>query len=148
MGSEFLTEKFDGNLDSTELKNKVVDMISNYVVEPDDYYDDEDEDEYYERNYGGYSGTWREVKHECSIGSHDVFESYDKASDWLADNCQKWEGALAVKYYTGMCAIGIHDCMGLGLIGIGAKDVAAKAQRMNYKVGFRDSDHARTLRHN
>jgi hypothetical protein len=38
--------------------------------------------------------------------------------------------------------------MGLGLIGIGAKDVAAKAQRMNYELCLRDSDHARTVRHN
>jgi hypothetical protein len=38
--------------------------------------------------------------------------------------------------------------MGLGLIGIGAKDVAAKAQRMNNEVSFWDSDHARTVRHN
>ena len=52
----------------------------------------------------------------------------------------------SVDEVTGMCAIGIHHCMGLGFIGIGAKDVAAKAQRMNYEVGLRDSDHARTVR--
>jgi hypothetical protein len=30
----------------------------------------------------------------------------------------------SVDEVTGMCAIGIHDRMGLGLIGIAAKDVA------------------------
>jgi hypothetical protein len=36
----------------------------------------------------------------------------------------------------------------LGFIGIAAKDVATQAQRMNYEVSLRDSDHARTVRHN
>ena len=47
-----------------------------------------------------------------------------------------------------MAKVGIHDCVGLGLIGIATKDIAAKAERMNYEVGFGDSDHGRTLRHN
>ena len=48
----------------------------------------------------------------------------------------------SVDEVTGMCAIGIHDCMGLGLIGIGAKDVAAKTQGMYYEVSLRDFEHA------
>ena len=100
MGAEFITEQFDGNLDSIELKNRVVDMISNYVVERDDY-DDDDED--YDEDYGcdGYSGTWKEVEAECFIGTHDVFNSYNEAAHWLANHCHKWGGAIAVRYYSG-----------------------------------------------
>jgi uncharacterized protein (UPF0303 family) len=36
----------------------------------------------------------------------------------------------------------------LALIGVATKDVASKAQRMNYEVGFGNSNHARTVRHN
>ena len=50
--------------------------------------------------------------------------------------------------YAGMCAIGVHHCMGLGLIGVRPKDVATKAQRMYYELCLRDSDHARTVSHN
>ena len=38
--------------------------------------------------------------------------------------------------------------MGLHLVGVTAKDVATKAERVNNKVGFGDSDHERRLRHN
>ena len=44
--------------------------------------------------------------------------------------------------------VSIHDGVRLALIGVTTKDVAAKAQRMNYEVGFGNSNHARTVRHN
>jgi hypothetical protein len=47
-----------------------------------------------------------------------------------------------------MMCVGIHNFVGLGFIGIAAKDIATKAQGMNYEVGLRDSDHACTVRHN
>ena len=47
-----------------------------------------------------------------------------------------------------MAAVGIHYQVGFGFIGISAKNVAAKAEWVNYQVSFWDSDHARRLRHN
>lgn len=47
-----------------------------------------------------------------------------------------------------MAAVGIQDQVGLGFIGVATKDIAAKAERVNYEVGLRDSDHLRRLRHN
>ena len=47
-----------------------------------------------------------------------------------------------------MIEISIHYSVGLGLVGVAAKDITAKAEWMNYEVGFGNSDHVRTVRHN
>jgi hypothetical protein len=47
-----------------------------------------------------------------------------------------------------MAAIGIHHKVGFFFTRVSAEDIAAKAEFMNDKVGFWDSDHARRLRHN
>jgi hypothetical protein len=47
-------------------------------------------------NGHSYSGGWGMCP-DLSVKSNS-FESANAASDWLADNCQKWESALAVEF--------------------------------------------------
>lgn len=44
--------------------------------------------------------------------------------------------------------VSIHDGVRLALIGVTTKDIAAKTEFMYDEIGFRDSNHVRTLRHN
>jgi hypothetical protein len=100
MGAEFITLNYDGKLSGSEVEKKVVEHIRNYDpredFDPCDYDDDEDG---YDDCDQGYTGTWAEVAASCDI-KYDIFKNESEAEKWLADNCEKWEGAKACRYYT------------------------------------------------
>lgn len=54
------------------------------------------DDAEHDSGHDGYTGTWAEVPGVSFPGKS--FESRKEASEWLTNNAQKWEDALAVKF--------------------------------------------------
>lgn len=107
MGAEFITVERNGKMNANELCDDIANMIRNYDPREDmdctcgDDYDDEDDGDHECQCFDqGYTGTWAEVEPRCSVGSCTTFKSYNAAEEWLSNNCIKWEGAKAVRYYT------------------------------------------------
>lgn len=52
----------------------------------------------YEYGHGGYTGTIAEFTNSISWQRDRVFDNAEKAEEWLEDNHNKWDNAMAVLY--------------------------------------------------
>ena len=81
MGATFLEETLDGKLTADQVRKQFDQMSSDAA----------------HRSGNEYSGDWNMCS-GISVRPEKVFPSYKEAVEWLDQNCQKWENAIAVRY--------------------------------------------------
>ncbi len=81
MGASFIETTLEGTLTVEQVKQKYSEMEENARHD----------------SGNSYSGDWNMCP-GIKVRPDKVFANYNEAEDWLSNNCQKWENAIAVRY--------------------------------------------------
>lgn len=85
MGAEFCARSFSKDMTKQEVREKVAEITEEMA---------------YDSGHS-YSGTWASAAPGVEFPGTPVFDSTEDAEEWVAENHEKWEQVMAVKYSDG-----------------------------------------------